>query len=51
MDHDELIYVEIRKDMYGLPQAEILVNDELKAHLVTYGYYTTEFTPGLWIHE
>ena len=51
IDHEGWICIEIRKGIYGLPQAGRLANDRLKAHLTTYGYYPTEFTPGLWIHK
>ena len=37
--------------MCGLPQAGILANNKLKAHLSKFGYYPTKFTPGLWKHE
>ena len=37
-------YLEIRKGMYGLPQAGILVNNNLTAHLATRGYVPTAHT-------
>ena len=48
---DGWIYVEIRKGMYGLPQAGILANKLLKKRLAKHGYYECERTPGLWKHE
>ena len=45
------IYVEIRKGMYGLPQAGILANKLLKKRLAKHGYYECDRTPGLWGHE
>ena len=41
------VYIEIRKGMYGLPQAGILANKLLVKRLATFGYYPVEFTPGL----
>ena len=46
-----LVYVEIRKGMYGLPQAGILANQLLKTRLVPHGYYECKHTPGLWRHK
>jgi hypothetical protein len=41
-------YMEIRKGMYGLPQASILVNKLLKLWLACHGYFEQAHTPGLW---
>lgn len=49
--HDGYIYMEIRKGMYGLPQAGILANKKLTKHLEPYGYVPTKHTPGLWQHQ
>jgi hypothetical protein len=49
--HNGWIYVEIRKGMYGLPQAGIITNQRLEKHLAKYGYKPTYLTPGLWRHE
>jgi hypothetical protein len=49
--HDGWVYVEIRKGMYGLPQAGIIANQRLEKHLAKYGYKPTYLTPGLWRHE
>ena len=48
--HNNMVMVEIRKGMYGLPQAGILANDRLQAHLATHGYSAAEHTPGLFHH-
>ena len=48
--HDGWIYIEIRKGMYGLPQAGILANKLLRKRLATKGYYHCQHTPGLWRH-
>lgn len=45
------VYVEIRKGMYGLPQAGIIANQKLTRHLAKYGYHPTKHTPGLWQHD
>ena len=47
---DGWVYVEIRKGMYGLPQAGILANKLLKERLAQHGYYECPRTPGLWKH-
>jgi hypothetical protein len=43
--------IELRKGMYGLPQAGILANKRLTKHLATFGYYPTNQTPRLWRHK
>jgi hypothetical protein len=47
---DSWVYIEIRKGMYGLPQAGILANQLLKKCLAIKGYYQCQHTPGLWHH-
>ncbi len=42
--------MEIRKGMYGLPQAGILANKLLKEQLACHGYFEQPHTPGLWKH-
>jgi hypothetical protein len=51
MVHNGQVLVEIRKGMYGLPQAGIIANVRLKKHLAEHGYLPTEHTPGLCHHE
>jgi hypothetical protein len=48
--HNDKVMVEIRKGMYGLPQAGILANDRLQKHLALHGYTATAHTPGLFRH-
>ena len=48
--HHDHVMVEIRKGMYGLPQAGILANQRLVAHLLRHGYCATPNTPGLFHH-
>jgi hypothetical protein len=47
---DGFVYMEIRKSMYGLPQAGILANKLLKLRLACHGYFKQPHTPGLWKH-
>ena len=47
---DSAIYIEIRKGMYGLPQAGMLANKLLKRRLTQHGYYEVRHTPGYWQH-
>ena len=44
------VYVEIKRSIYGLPQAGKLANTALKEHLAPYGYFEVAHTPGLWRH-
>jgi hypothetical protein len=44
------VYMEIRKGMYGLPQARILANKLLKNWLALHGYFEQPHTLGLWKH-
>ncbi|KAI2490112.1 Reverse transcriptase (RNA-dependent DNA polymerase) [Fragilaria crotonensis] len=48
--HNGYVYVEIRRGMYGLPQAGRLANDQLIACLKPHGYAPCPLTPGLWKH-
>jgi len=45
------VYVEIRRGMYGLPQAGKLANVQLQQFLAPHGYHPCPFTPGLWTHD
>jgi hypothetical protein len=44
------VYVEMRRAVYGLPQAGALANKLLKERLAPAGYYEVRHTPGLWKH-
>ena len=44
------VYVEIKKGMYGLPQAGILAQELLEKRLNENGYKQSKYTPGLWTH-
>jgi hypothetical protein len=45
------VYIEIRKGMYGLKQAVLLVNRLLQKILAPFGYYPARHTTGLWLHK
>ena len=45
------VYVEIRRGMYGLPQAGRIANDELLPHLAKHGYHQSKHIAGLFTHE
>jgi len=45
------VMVEIRKGIYGLPQAGILANKLLNERLLAGGYYPAQYTPGLYLHK
>jgi hypothetical protein len=42
------VYAEMRKGMYGLPQAGKLANDWLRKFLAPFGHVPCPVTPGLW---
>ena len=45
------VLVEIRKGMYGLPQASIIAQERLNIYLTTSGYTPVRHTPGLYVHN
>ena len=49
--HNDHVMAEIRKGMYGLPQAGILAYLRLVKHLNSFGYHATANTPGLFRHR
>jgi hypothetical protein len=48
--HNSYVYTEIRRGMYGLPQAGRIANDALLPHLAAHGYTQAAHTPGLFTH-
>jgi hypothetical protein len=48
--HNGTVMVEIRKGMYGLPQAGIIANTRLQLHLAQHGYHQVQHTAGLFSH-
>jgi hypothetical protein len=49
--HNNHVYVEINKGMYGLPQAGRIANDKLVPYLAQHGYRQCEHTPGHFCHN
>ena len=49
--HKDHIVVEIRKGMYGFPQAGILAEKRLVKPLAASGYHQTNHNPDLFTHE
>jgi hypothetical protein len=47
----DYVYMEIKKGMYRLPQANILANKLLKKHLSMRSYFKQPHTPGLFSHK
>ncbi len=47
---DGFVFLEIRRMVWGLPQAGILANKLLQKRLAPHGYYKCVNTPGLWRH-
>ena len=47
---DGFVFLEIRRAVWGLPQAGILANTLLRMRLKPHGYYECVNTPGLWRH-
>ncbi len=45
------VHCEVRKGMYGLPQAGIIAQDLLEKRLATAGYRQSKTTPGYWTHD
>ena len=45
------LYMEVRKGMYGLPQAGIIAQELLEKRLNKYGYFQSKLTPGFWTHK
>ena len=46
-----MVFVKIRKGMYGLPQAGLLAQELLEQRLNNHGYHQSTQTPGLWTHK
>jgi hypothetical protein len=49
--HNGFIMVELRKGIYGLPQAGLLANIQLKKHLADNNYHPVTHTAGLYKHK
>ena len=51
VDADGNVFCEVRRGMYGLPQAGIIAQDLLTKRLHKAGYYQSKITPGYWRHN
>jgi hypothetical protein len=47
---NEFVHLEMRRAIWGLPQAGILANKQLRRKSAPFGYYECINTPGLWYH-
>ena len=45
------IYLEVRKGMYGLPQAGLLAQELLEKRLKKHRYTQSKLIPGFWTHK
>ena len=48
---DGHVYLEVRRGMYGLPQAGLIAQEELEGRLNKHGYRQSKLVPGLWLHD
>jgi hypothetical protein len=48
---DSLVYIKIRKGVYGLKKTGLLANQLLQKRSAPFGYYPAHHTPGLWLHK
>ena len=48
---DVYMYVEIKRGMYGLPQAGLIVQQLLEKRLNKKGYHQSEIKPRFWTHN
>ncbi len=48
---DGWVYIELRRAVWGLSQADILANKRLRCKLAPFGYHKSVNTPGLWRHK
>ena len=51
VDHDGNVFCEVRRGMYGLPQAGIIAQELLEERLIVAGYRQSKLTPGFWTHD
>jgi hypothetical protein len=47
---NRFVHLEMRRAVWGLPQAGVLANKQLRWKLAPFGYYECVNTPGLWYH-
>jgi hypothetical protein len=51
VNHSGNVHCKVRRGMYGLPQAGIIVQELLEECLLAAGYPQSKITPGYWKHE
>jgi hypothetical protein len=51
VDQDGNVFCEVRRGMYGLPQAGIIAQELLEKRLIVAGYTQSKLTPGFWTHD
>ena len=51
VDRNGNVHCEVRRGMYGLPQAGIIAQELLQERLQKAGYTQSKITPGYWKHE
>ena len=51
LSHKGLVYMDIQKWMYRLPQSIEVANDKLKINMAKFGYYPEPISLGLWRHR
>ena len=51
VDQNVNVHCEVRRGMYGLPQAGIIAQELLEERLQKAGYTQSKLTPGYWKHE
>ena len=51
VDEKGNVHCEVRRGMYGLPQAGIIAQELLEKRLLSAGYTQSKITPGYWKHE
>ena len=49
--HNRKVFINIRKGIYGLPQAGMISHDILKNHLEKHICQPVKYTPRLWTHK
>ncbi len=49
--YNKYIHLEMRRAVWGLPQAGILANKRLRQKMAPFGYFRHVNTPGLWYHK
>ena len=51
VDNKGYVFCEVRRGMYGLPQAELIAQELITKHINAVGYCQSKVTPGFWKHQ